>query len=83
MSATENPTSPEEPKWSKTNRLKTDLPFYIPNIDKYLVPEVVLMFPARTSTMPRADLFAQTRQLLENYSKIPPEEQSEHVHKIV
>lgn len=30
-----------------------------------------------------ADLSAQTRQLLENYSDIPPEEQSEHVHKIV
>jgi hypothetical protein len=56
MSATENQTSSEEPEWSKTNRLKTDLPFYIPNIDKFLVPEVILMLSASTSKMPRADL---------------------------
>ncbi len=62
MSAKQGLTSSEEPEWSKVNRKRADLPFYVPSIDKYLVPEVSeILLPTvfvRTYKMPRADLSA-------------------------
>ncbi|GAM41070.1 hypothetical protein TCE0_041r13910 [Talaromyces pinophilus] len=51
-----------EPSYAKSDKAKTDYPWYSPNIDKYLVPE--------------------TQKLLEAYSNIPRDKQSEHVHEI-
>ncbi|PQE16353.1 methyltransferase domain-containing protein [Rutstroemia sp. NJR-2017a WRK4] len=61
MSSQENKPAYSEPSYTKSvDRAK--FPFYIPNIEKKLVPE--------------------TRELLQKYSDIPYEQQSEHVHKI-
>ncbi|EPE28840.1 S-adenosyl-L-methionine-dependent methyltransferase [Glarea lozoyensis ATCC 20868] len=60
MSAQDKPQYSEPVYTTAVDRAR--YPFYIPNIEKKLVPE--------------------TRELLEKYSHIPLEQQSEHVHKI-
>lgn len=36
----EKPSTFPEPRYAKSDKAKTDYPWYSPNIDKYLIPEV-------------------------------------------
>lgn len=60
---------------------KAKFPFYQTNIEKKLVPEVCLFLVHRERIYLTQS--SQTRQLLEEYSQIPPAQQSQHVHRIV
>ncbi|KAK3698877.1 hypothetical protein LTR37_016754 [Vermiconidia calcicola] len=60
-----------EPTYALTNKKNEDYPFDAPSIDQRLTPE-------QTKT----NLANKIRKLLEEYSHIPQEEQSKHVHSI-